>query len=184
MADTLVSEKAAQDSLERKSRALQTSADSFGIVNQNVDGCIKVMEEVEQELIKEEEFSRRASRHAEIIAAKQTDVQEIERTEKRLLRQLENAAEKLRRARESGEGKADAAQKRMLELKEAYDVLSRERKERDKEMEKKKIRISRIEKEMADIREGVEEEVAAAHKEFAKMNSHIDLYMSEMEQCI
>ncbi|PWW79994.1 hypothetical protein C7212DRAFT_355950 [Tuber magnatum] len=184
MANSLGTEKAAHDSLERKSRSLQTSADSFVIVEQDVAGCIKVMEEVEQELIKEEETSRRASRHTEILTVKQTEVHEVERSEKRLSRQLENATEKLRRARETGEGKAEAAQKRMLELKEAYGVLSRERSERDKEMERKKIRIERIEKEMADMRETVEMEVAAAHKEFAKMKSHVELYMSEMEQCI
>ena len=72
----------------------------------------------------------------------------------------------------------------MLELKEEYGVLSRERNERDKEMERKKIRIERIEKEMADMKETVEMEVAAAHKEFVKMKSHVELYMSEMEQCI
>ncbi|RPA90244.1 hypothetical protein L873DRAFT_1718684 [Choiromyces venosus 120613-1] len=184
MANSLSAEKAAHDSLERKSRSLQTSADSFVIVEQDVSGCIKVMEEVEQELIKEEETTRRASRHTEILTVKQTEVHEVERSEKRLSRQLDNATEKLRRARETGEGKADAAQKRMLELKEAYGVLSRERSERDKEMERKKIRIERIEKEMADMKETVEMEVAAAHKEFAKMKSHVELYMSEMEQCV
>ncbi|CAZ86109.1 unnamed protein product [Tuber melanosporum] len=184
MANSLGAEKAAHDSLERKSRSLQTSADSFVIVEQDVAGCVKVMEEVEQELVKEEETSRRASRHTEILTVKQTEVHEVERSEKRLSRQLENATEKLRRARETGEGKAEAAQKRMLELKEAYGVLSRERSERDKEMERKKIRIERIEKEMADMKETVEAEVAAAHKEFAKMKSHVELYMSEMEQCI
>jgi len=184
MANSLGAEKAVHDGLERKSRFLQTSADSFVIVEQDVAGCIKVMEEVEQELIKEEETSRRASRHAETLTGKQTEVHEVERSEKRLSCQLDNATEKLRRAREKGEGKAEAAQKRMLELKEEYGVLSRERNERDKEMERKKIRIERIEKEMADMKETVEMEVAAAHKEFAKMKSHVELYMSEMEQCI
>jgi len=155
MANSLSAEKSAHDGLERKSRSLQTSANSFVIVEQDVAGCIKVMEEVERELIKEEETTRRASRHAEILIVKQTEVHEVERSEKR-----------------------------MLQLKEEYGGLSRDRSERDKEMERKKIRIERIEKEMADMKETVEMEVAAAHKEFAKMKSHVELYMSEMEQCI
>lgn len=72
----------------------------------------------------------------------------------------------------------------MRELKEAYKTLSKERAERDKDMERKKIRIERIEKEMADMKEKVEEEVTAAHAEFTKMKSHIELYISEIEQCI
>ena len=184
MANSLSTEKAAHDSLERKSRSLQTSADSFAIVEQDVAGCIKVMEEVEQELIKEEETSRRVSRHTEILTAKQTEVHEVERSEKRLSRQLDNATDKLRRARQTGEVKAKAAQERMLELKKDYGVLSLERSDRDKEMERKKICIERIEKEMMDMKETVETEVAAAHKEFAKMKSHVELYMDEMEKCI
>ncbi|PUU77494.1 Nuf2 family-domain-containing protein [Tuber borchii] len=184
MANSLGTEKAAHDSLERKSRSLQTSADSFVIVEQDVTGCIKVMEEVEQELIKEEETSRRVSRHTETLTAKQTEVHDVERSEKRLSRQLKIATEKLERTRKTGEVKAEAAQRRMLELKKEYGVLSHERSERDKEMEYKKVCIERIEKEMVDMKETVETEVAAAHKEFAKMKSHVELYIDEMEKCI
>lgn len=102
----------------------------------------------------------------------------------RLQRQLQNATEKILRTRETGESKSSSAQNKMRELKEAYKALSKERSERDKDMEKKKIRIERIEKEMADLKEKLEDEVAAAHAEFSKMKSHIELYVSEMEQCI
>jgi kinetochore protein Nuf2 len=72
----------------------------------------------------------------------------------------------------------------MRELKEAYKALSKERAERDKDMEKKKIRIERIEKEMTDTKETLEEEVGTAHAEYTRLKSHIELYISKMEQCI
>lgn len=81
MGTSLSQEKAMVDSVERKNRALQTSADSFAIVEQDVVSAIKVMEECEQELVKEEENARRAARHHEILTQKQTDVREIERSE-------------------------------------------------------------------------------------------------------
>lgn len=81
MGTSLSQEKAAVDSAERKNRALQTSADSFAIVEQDVSSSIKVMEECEAELLKEEESTRKAARHQEILTQKQTDVREIDRNE-------------------------------------------------------------------------------------------------------
>lgn len=37
---------------------------------------------------------------------------------------------------------------------------------------------------MADLRENVENEVHAAHEEYLKLESHIKLYITEMEQCM
>lgn len=37
---------------------------------------------------------------------------------------------------------------------------------------------------MLDLREKIETEVHAAHDEYLKMESHIKLYMTEMEQTI
>lgn len=81
MGTSLSQEKAAVDSVERKNRALQTSADSFAIVEQDVISAIKVMEECEAELVKEEESTRKAARHHEILSQRQTDVREVERNE-------------------------------------------------------------------------------------------------------
>ncbi|KAI5840730.1 Nuf2 family-domain-containing protein [Morchella snyderi] len=184
MGATLAAEKAEAEALERRARALQTSADSFAVVEADVMAAIKIMEECEAELVKEEESARKAARHFDVLTQKQTEVREAERSEQRLQRQLQNATDKIARARESGESKSASAQKKMRELKEAYKQLARERAERDKDMEKKKIIIEKIEKEMADMKEKVEEEVGAAHAEFAKMKGHILLYISEMEQSI
>jgi len=37
---------------------------------------------------------------------------------------------------------------------------------------------------MADLKENIEAEIHAAHDEFMKMDSHIKLYITEMEQSI
>jgi kinetochore protein Nuf2 len=36
--------------------------------------------------------------------------------------------------------------------------------------------------QMADLKENIENEVHSAHDEFMKMDSHIKLYMTEMEK--
>lgn len=37
---------------------------------------------------------------------------------------------------------------------------------------------------MADLRENIENEVHSAYDEYMKLESHIKLYITEMEQCI
>jgi len=37
---------------------------------------------------------------------------------------------------------------------------------------------------MQDLKENIENEVHAAREEYVKMESHIRLYINEMEQCI
>ena len=38
--------------------------------------------------------------------------------------------------------------------------------------------------QMADLKENIENEIHAAHDEYLKMDSHIKLYITEMEQSI
>lgn len=37
---------------------------------------------------------------------------------------------------------------------------------------------------MADLKENIENEIHAAHDEYLKMDSHIKLYITEMEQSV
>lgn len=43
---------------------------------------------------------------------------------------------------------------------------------------------SRGGKQMADLKENIENEIHAAHDEYLKMDSHIKLYITEMEQAL
>lgn len=51
-------------------------------------------------------------------------------------------------------------------------------------MERRRVRIEQTEKKMAELKDNIENEVHAAHDEYLKMESHIKLYITEMEQSI
>lgn len=144
---SLTSERAAVDSAERQVRALQTSADSFAIVEQDVTSCIKLMEDCERELIKEEECTRKASRHEEIFHQKEAECRELDRKENRLERTLENSKDKLAKTRDQANAKRDHAKKEMQKLKDEYERLSQERDTTNKENERKIVKIERKQKE-------------------------------------
>lgn len=44
--------------------------------------------------------------------------------------------------------------------------------------------VTNYAKQMVDLKENIENEIHNAHDEFLKMDSHIKLYITEMEQSI
>ena len=79
---------------------------------------------------------------------------------------------------------AERARKRMEELRDTHSKLTEERGEKGRDMERRRVRIEQTEKKMAELKDNIENEVHAAHDEYLKMESHIKLYVTEMEQSI
>jgi len=81
LAKSLQREREAVDVAERQCRALQTSSDSFSIVEGDVANCIKLMEDCQRELTRMEECQRKLQRYQEQLHNKESEVKEIERNE-------------------------------------------------------------------------------------------------------
>ncbi|KAI5787700.1 Nuf2 family-domain-containing protein [Peziza echinospora] len=184
MTASLHAQRVLAEHLDRTQRALVTSTESFAIITSDLKGCISLMEECEAGLVRLEEVSRKVARNEEVLKGRENDTRESERSEALLRRQLASLKERIDKGRKAGEAKREAAQRNMEELRVVYEDLARERGEKEKEMERKKMRIEQIEKKMADLREAIEAEVQGAHIEMAKMKAHIEAYIREMEQKI
>jgi kinetochore protein Nuf2 len=78
---TLQKEREAVDNAERQARALKISADSFSIVEADVTSCIKLMEDCEKEMIKQDEIVRKVQRQQEVLQEKDTEAKELTRKE-------------------------------------------------------------------------------------------------------
>jgi kinetochore protein Nuf2 len=72
----------------------------------------------------------------------------------------------------------------MDELRDVQKKLREERAEKQRDMERRRIRIEQTEKKMADLKENIENEIQSAHEEYLKLESHIKLYITEMEKCL
>ncbi|TQW00489.1 hypothetical protein V2A60_001568 [Cordyceps javanica] len=182
--EILSNDKAHIDALDRRARALQTSSESFSAVSLDVEACIKVLEEIASELAKEEDELVRRAKQKEDLSDRGNNAREVERAEAMLTRQLEKWHERTERLREQAQYKAAEARDRMLELRAVHGKLTEEQADKGKEMAIRRVRIEQKEKEMLDLKEAIEKEVHAAHDEYLKMESHIKLYMTEMEQAI
>ncbi|GAO46849.1 Nuf2-domain-containing protein [Saitoella complicata NRRL Y-17804] len=184
MGNTLNASKANVAAMERKARELQARMDAIGCVEEDVATCLRIMEECETELTRLEEASRKVSKQREIHDQKQIEVREVEAREHQLLRQFENASDKLVRATHQAETKREAAQKRMAQIREEYALMTAERGARQQELDKKRAMTEQIEQKIADLRADVEAEVQGLQVAYSKLMSHVDLYMEEMVQCM
>ncbi|KAK0391371.1 hypothetical protein NLU13_0872 [Sarocladium strictum] len=172
------------DSLDRRARALQTSSDTFGTVSTEVAASIKLLDEIAAELAKEEEEMARKTKQRDALSDRHSNAKEVERAKTLLNRQLDKWSERTAKLREQAATKAQEAKERMLELKAMHESLHKERAEKDQEMEVRKVRIQQTELKMADLRTKTKNEVDKAKEEYLKMEAHIKLYITEMEQNI
>ncbi|KAI1940669.1 kinetochore-associated Ndc80 complex subunit nuf2 [Ophidiomyces ophidiicola] len=184
LSENLNRDKIQIDNMERRMRALQMSMDTFSVISNDVQSCIKVLEDVSAELQKEEEEDARAIRNRDALAERGNTVREVAQTEKLLQRQLARWHERTEALRKSAREKAEQAQARMEELHSIQKQLREERGEKQRDMERRKIRIEQTEKKMVDLKENIENEIHRAHDEYLKMESHIKLYITEMEKCL
>ncbi|KAI4232220.1 MAG: hypothetical protein L6R40_007468 [Gallowayella cf. fulva] len=182
LSENLAKDRSRIDALEKRTRALQTSADTFGIVFNDVNSCTKVLEEVSGELQKEDEENMKATKRRDALSERGNNVREVERHEAMLQRQLKRWLERTEAVRSNSKEKTEASKTKMEELRGVHRRLTEERAEKGREMERRRVRIEQTEKKMADLKENIEVEIHAAHDEYLKMDSHIKLYITEMEQ--
>ncbi|KAI6247487.1 putative kinetochore protein nuf2 [Erysiphe necator] len=184
LSNTLTSVKVENDVLDRRARGLQTSTDTFSIVSSDVSSCIKQLEDIIIEISKEDEENKRLTKQRETLGDRRNSLKDIERTQNLLQRQLSKWTERTQKLRDGSEEKLLNAKIRMEELKQVHRNLTDERAEKGREIEKKRIHIEQTEKKMSDLKESIENEIHNAHDEFLKMDSHIKLYITELEQVI
>ncbi|KAF1950801.1 hypothetical protein CC80DRAFT_539363 [Byssothecium circinans] len=182
--DRLTNDKSQIDTLDRRARALQTSTDSFTVVASDVTSCTRLLTDVQADLAKEEEELAKASRHRDALADRSNNVRDVERQERLLQKQLGNVNARTEKLKTKADEEAERAKKRMEELRDTHQKLAEERGEKGKDMERRRVRIEQTEKKMAELKDSIENEIHAAHDEYIKMESHIKLYITEMEQNI
>ncbi|GAB7338585.1 hypothetical protein MBLNU457_5325t1 [Dothideomycetes sp. NU457] len=180
----LSGDKAEIERLERRARALQTSADTFTLLTTDVTSLTRLLADVQSEIAKEDEEAARASKHRDALSERGNNVRDVERQERLRQKQLQSWQERTEKLRKGAETKAEDARLKMENLREVHSELANERRKRGEEVERRRVRIEQTEKKMADLKENIENEVQRAREEYMKMESHIKLYVTEMEQSL
>lgn len=146
--DSLNNEKSHIDALDRRTRALQTSTDTFTVVSTDVASSIKILDEIATELSKEEEEMVRNAQQSEALTERGNNAREVERTEAMLKQKLEKWTDRTEKLREQSITKAQEAKDRMHELRAIHRQLTEEHTEKSKEMEIRRVRIEQTERKV------------------------------------
>jgi kinetochore protein Nuf2 len=114
-----------------------------------VASCIKLLDEIGAELAKEEEENARKVRQKDALQERRTDVQDVQREEAMLRRQLAKWLERTEKLRKQSAEKAQEAKRKMEELEALHQTLKQERSEKGDEIEKRRVRIEQTEKKVS-----------------------------------
>jgi kinetochore protein Nuf2 len=119
------------------------------VVHNDVQSCVRVLEEISIELQKEEEEDARAAKNRDALAERGNNVREVEQNEKVLQRQLKRWEERIDELRRKHKDREDAAKAKMEELRGVQKQLREERAEKGRQMERKRVRIEQTEKKVS-----------------------------------
>jgi kinetochore protein Nuf2 len=78
---SLGQQKSEVESIERQCRALQTSTEAFGVIEGEINACIKLLEDCEAEILRYEELATKVARQTDALEKKKTDIRSKERTQ-------------------------------------------------------------------------------------------------------
>jgi kinetochore protein Nuf2 len=145
---TLNTEKTSLESLERRIRALDTSTESFTACSTDVSATVRVLSDLGADLAREEEELTQATRCRETLSDKTNTVQDIERTERLMKKQLEAVQARTGKLRAQADDRGVAAAKKMEELKSLHGKLAKERGEKAREIERRRVNIEQTEKKV------------------------------------
>lgn len=139
------------EGLERRARALQGSCDAFAAVEGDVRGCAGLLGELGRDMAAEEHAAGQASRGREVFHERSNSVRDVEREEKMLRKQLENVQRRTEKLRRNAEERREAEAKKMEELREVNEGIRRERGDKGREMERRRVRIEQTEKKVSRL---------------------------------
>jgi kinetochore protein Nuf2 len=149
LSSSLNTDRADIERLDKRSRALQTSCDAFTLLQTDITSLTRLLSDLQNELGKEEEESRAAARNREDLTEKSNSVREVERQEMLLRGKLQQWQDRTEKIRKDAESRQVEAMRKTEALRATHKELSADRKERNEEVEKRRVRIEQTEKKVS-----------------------------------
>lgn len=147
--NSVQSSRAEIERLERRSRGLQTSAETFESLQAEVSDLAVLLREIQAEIKREEETAKDTSRNRDLISERSITITEIEAEESRLRENLGAWQRRTEELRDGSRLKSEQTQARMEELHAAFKRLRTERQNKGEDIDMARMRIERVEKRVS-----------------------------------
>ncbi|EGV63207.1 hypothetical protein CANTEDRAFT_130718 [Yamadazyma tenuis ATCC 10573] len=171
-------------SLELQNRNISITIDSFNVVENDLKNLFRILEEVFHDVEKEEQVSDTLTRIQETMDQQNFESTDLQRQIQQIKRQLINIREKTEKLETQSEEKSKKSQETIDQLKIEYDDTIKERNLKDQELEKLRDQISHIQNDMKVRKMELEQEINNSEMAVARLNSHLRLYLTEMNKKI
>ncbi|CAN6625320.1 kinetochore protein Nuf2p [Trichomonascus vanleenenianus] len=181
---SLASSRRDLEALEKRSRLLDVSTESFKLITQDIGSCLKVVEDCETELRKEEEVAAKVTKYQEALEGKRQEEQELDRELQQLDRKIALNKDKIQRALATKGQKHDEFAQTLQRLQNELGTAIAERDMNTQDMDRKRHDIEATEFTMAQLKADWESEMKAIVAETGRLQAHIDTYLSYMERRI
>ncbi|ODQ77089.1 hypothetical protein BABINDRAFT_163823 [Babjeviella inositovora NRRL Y-12698] len=168
--------------LENRLRDYSATIESFQIVEQDLRNLFKILEEILNDLNKEELNLNKLNKFQELHDLQSISLSNLNRKLQQITRQLTINEDKIQRTKKQAEEKRASFQSKMEELHSKYATLVTERDLNDQDLEKKKQYILNLEHRMNELQKNYNTELKETNLEIERLNNHLKLYLSEMEK--
>lgn len=167
--------------LERRIRGLEVSTEAFKTTKAEIDKCIKIVNECQNEEQREDEARRKWASSQEVYERSKLRASELDRTIAQLERRMKTNTDKVERVRQQTDRKKEAARERMAELQDQYSTLIAERAVADQDIERIKKEIISTEENMYLLRRDAEIKAVDFEKNMQELSSTLDTYLNDLQ---
>ncbi|KAJ3095966.1 kinetochore-associated Ndc80 complex subunit nuf2 [Phlyctochytrium planicorne] len=182
MNHTASSEKANIASLEKRIRDLQSKMDHFGVLDQDLVSCMKLMEECELEMKRANAAELSVQSEKESIEKRRLELRDAGMREQQMRRQLNNIEEKLLRLEKQFQSKKEANVTRMIELKAEHEALLREREVNQGKIDVNHKKVAEFEMKVVELKRHMEQEALSLKNDYVALKEKINLFTKALSQ--
>jgi len=182
MKNSLKTDQEALNNLELRSKNLAISIESFTIIQVDLKHCLKLVEELNNELNKKSINQHKLNQYKEKRYEFDIKLNELDRNIQILKRQINNIEEKTIKTTNQKDEKTKEYEIKMQELHKIYATLMIEKNLNENDVQKKKSYINSIQKKMNDLEISFKKEYDETTLEIQRLNSHFKIYLNQIEE--
>ncbi|TPX50490.1 hypothetical protein SeLEV6574_g00865 [Synchytrium endobioticum] len=177
---SLASEKVNVQTLEKKAREIQARIEMMHVVEQDVNACVGLLHDCEEQKSKFEEAQKLLTADRESVAKKEGELRELKIKEQSMKRQLMNSQEKLQRLQKYSQQKRDKLEERLGKLRDEYGATHHERAATQGKIDECIAVSKETEEKSFELARAMDAEMTQIQTDFARIKSQLELYMDEM----
>lgn len=175
--------KSYQDTLsdyDIKNRNVLITIESVQALEQELKSYFRILEEIFEDINQKDEINDKLTKYQEFLDQQNLTTNDLKRQIQQLNRQLAASEDKISKLKLQSQDRITQSKGKLNDLKLQYDKLLEERSATELELNKRKESIYEMENKITLAKLEFQNEVKTAELAIAKLNSHLKLYLTEM----